>query len=284
MSAPLPCDFVRPHDGDGRQKERYPVQRIRGFYFYTLGSNLRALKVVAAGSALNIYSYALLTAKSEIEFLQGQDLMPLKSSRGYAITLHSAIVKVLDNQPDYVLTMDDLYAVWSALDSFEIAYNAENSIADTFVVTPKAGYDTTVLIESGEKNFPPELATKAPDAVDDIRNAGKCLAFGLGTACGFHLLRAFETVVLAYRKHLLNSEADPANRNLGRYIKDMEDAKVGDPKILGTLRQIKDLHRNSLLHPEDNLTVEEAVRLLGIVVSAVGAMIDQLPEKASAGK
>jgi hypothetical protein len=133
------------------------------------------------------------------------------------------------------------------------------------------------LIEAAEQNFPPDLSIKVTGAVDDVRNAGKCLAFGLGTACGFHLLRAFETVVLVYRKSLLNNEPCPSNRNLGRYIRDMEKAKVGDPKILGTLRQIKDLHRNSLAHPEDKLTVEEAIRLFGIVVSAVGAMLDQLP-------
>lgn len=99
----------------------------------------------------------------------------------------------------------------------------------------------------------------------------------MSTAAGFHLLRAFETVVLAYRAHVIPNDVAPSNRTLGAYIRDMEETKGGDPKILSTLRQIKDLRRNTLLHPEDTLTIDEAIRLLGIVASAIGAMLDELP-------
>lgn len=145
-------------------------------------------------------------------------------------------------------------------------------------MTPKGGYDATALIEYSEVLFPRELGVKVPECIADIRWAGKCIAFELGTAAGFHLLRALETVVLAYRKHVIpgNPDPNPNNRNFGQYIKDMEDNN-GEKKVISTLRQIKDLHRNSLFHPEDVLTVDEAIRLLGIVVSAVGAMLDRLP-------
>ena len=66
----------------------------------------------------------------------------------------------------------------------------------------------------------------------DVRSAGKCIAFELGTAAGFHLLRALETVVLVYRKHVMpgNPDPNPNNRNLGQYIKDMEENGVGERK------------------------------------------------------
>ena len=207
-----------------------------------------------------------------------QSLLPLLSSRQFAIDLSRAIEKLVNkNDPAVALEIFEVYEVWRALDSFEIAYNAENNVADTFVVTAKAGYNTTILTEFGELLFPPDLLAKAKDAMEDARSAGRCLAFALGTAAGFHLLRVLEIVVLKYRKHVIPGNPEATNRNLGAYIKDMETAEVSDKKVLTVLRQIKDLHRNPLLHPEETLSVDEAVDLLGIVRSAVSYMLSELP-------
>jgi len=48
--------------------------------------------------------------------------------------------------------------------------------------------------------------------------------------------------------------------------------------LLASLQQIKDLHRNPLAHPEETLTLEEAVGLFGIVQSAINAMLKEIPD------
>jgi hypothetical protein len=48
-------------------------------------------------------------------------------------------------------------------------------------------------------------------------------------------------------------------------LKKIQEHNAGDPKVVAALIQIKDLHRNPLIHPEDTLTVEQALNLLGIV-------------------
>jgi hypothetical protein len=152
--------------------------------------------------------------------------------------------------------------------------------ADAYFVSKKGGYDTTDIITRAEVLFPSELMLKAPEAIRDIQEAGRCIAYELATAAGFHLLRANESVLLKYFDTVAGEEKRPSNRNLGALLKKMQDLGVGDSKVLAVLTQIKDLHRNPLFHPEDQLSVDEAINLMGIVRSAVSAMLEAIPPPA----
>ncbi len=55
---------------------------------------------------------------------------------------------------------------------------------------------------------------------------------------------------------------------------------MGSAKVLSCLQQIKDLHRNPLMHPEETLTLEEAISLFGICQSAISAMLKEIPDPA----
>jgi hypothetical protein len=79
-----------------------------------------------------------------------------------------------------------------------------------------------------------------------------------------------------YWDHVSNGKARPKRFNIGDYLKRMDDLSVGDQKIKATLRQIKDLHRNELMHPENSLDLDEAIALLGIAQSAIAAMLKEL--------
>ena len=54
-----------------------------------------------------------------------------------------------------------------------------------------------------------------------------------------------------------------------------------DPKVVSTLRQFTELHRNPISHPEAVLEDEEATTLVGIVVSAITAMVNDVRAKAT---
>jgi hypothetical protein len=56
-----------------------------------------------------------------------------------------------------------------------------------------------------------------------------------------------------------------------------------DMKVLGTLDQIRALHRNPLAHPEENLSSEDATVVLGIAVSAIAAMVLDIDRRKTAG-
>jgi len=156
---------------------------------------------------------------------------------------------------------------------------AEMNVCNAYFVTKKRGFDTSDLITEAEILFPFDLTTKAPEAIPDIRQAGKCLAFEISTAAGFHLMRALELVLRLYFEVVAKGEPRPSTNNLGDYLRLMVDKNLGEPKLLAVLKQIKDLHRNEFIHPETTLTLDEAIGLLGITQSAIVYMLSTLPEK-----
>jgi hypothetical protein len=157
---------------------------------------------------------------------------------------------------------------------------AELAVADAYFVSRKAGYDTYTLISNAEAVFPADLPIKVPNAIPDIREAGKCLAYELGTAAGLHALRAMEAVLRKYWETITGGKPHPSQRNIGLYLQKMEKLGVGNSKVIAALKQIKDLHRNPLMHPEETLNLEDAIGIFGIVRSAMGGMLKEIPSSA----
>jgi hypothetical protein len=99
----------------------------------------------------------------------------------------------------------------------------------------------------------------------------------LETAAGFHLFRVLESVLRRYYTHATGGKPAPKQRNISVYINAMRQAKCGEERVLATVKQISDHHRNPLSHPEAILTVDEAIAAAGIVRSAVTLMLASLP-------
>lgn len=256
--------------------------RISLSYPYDLGSCFyRLRRELREGEPLASVRYHLSEAEEHLGGLFHPKAIYAHALRGayqHGNALYEAIKKLtIDADQTRLLDFFDVYSVLTALDQFETVVRAELHATDAYFVSKKGGYDTIDLITQAEVLFPDDLPAKAPEAVRDIQEAGRCIAYELGTAAGFHILRANEAVLLRYWDLVTGGAARPKNRNLGSYIKKMEDMKVGDGKIIATLRQIKDLHRNTLFHPEDVLTVDEAINLLGIIRSVMAAMLKKMP-------
>lgn len=59
----------------------------------------------------------------------------------------------------------------------------------------------------------------------------------------------------------------------------LEQKKAGDPAVLSALKDMKDLHRNPLIHPEHFLeTVDDAIALVGGIQAVVVPMLKAIPE------
>src|SRR5262249_1617525 len=60
----------------------------------------------------------------------------------------------------------------------------------------KGIFSTNDLIENAENAIPKAIRDAVPaEALDDWKQAGKCIVFELPTAAGFHLIRATEAVI-----------------------------------------------------------------------------------------
>lgn len=206
------------------------------------------------------------------------DLFPLlRSSLSNARTLNQNLAAHLEN-PDFEKQLEgwEIHLIAEAARNFEITLKAELNIAPAYLVTPKGGYNVDILTLAPSQAFHPDLLTLVPEAKYDVEQAAKCMAFEVPTAAGFHLHRINESVVHHYWDAVANGAQRPKARNLGIYLTAMNDKGIGEKKVLATLTQIKDLHRNPLIHPQDSLTTQEAIELFGIIGSVVSSMVSTI--------
>ncbi len=170
------------------------------------------------------------------------------------------------------------------IQAFEYVFSAELNNASLYFVEQVCAYKTSTLIESGDAVFPKSIRDQLPLlAITDVKAAARCLAFDLPTSAGFHIARAVETVLLQYFS-VLEIER-PEYKNLGRYIETLRDKgpeKGIDPKVLAALDQFRDLYRNPIMHPDVNLSADEAQMLFANAQSAISAIISDMEKISTA--
>jgi hypothetical protein len=263
----------------------YPVggidmQRINIGQFYQFGYQIHPLSELQPGKPVKEYLYLLYTARAWVDWFSQDNMIPMTICKGSARKIIEAIDRLLPPESeqqnlDKVTEYTDLYFIVDAVKEFETVFAAEVQNMATYFVSKKGIYDTNDLIARADDLFMEDVKKHMSDqARQDIREVGKCLAFDLATAAGFHIARAVEQVLMDYLTILcpnVIAELKDSQRNLGNYIKIARENR-GEDKVCSCLDQFRDLHINPLIHPESVLTVDEAMTLLGIAQSAIVAM------------
>ena len=251
-------------------------------YFYRMRTNFAALRDMPEEGPLADVWLTLFNASLTLRTLYGETVLAssLRTSRGPADRFATALNEMINAPEGTDYNQYKKANLVSLLDGFEAVLMSEMAVADAYMVTDKAPYSTIKLATGNAGLFPADVALKVPAVMDDLDSAGKCLAFELSTACGFHIMRALEAVLLRYTEVLTGTVVTKAKqRNMGAYLRLLGQHAVGDPKVIAALDQIRNLHRNPISHPEETLTVEEAISLLGMARSAAAAMLPRIPEQ-----
>lgn len=149
-------------------------------------------------------------------------------------------------------------------------------MSPAFLVTQKGSHDILSLLDAPETLFPSELKSKVPEAMFDVYEAGKALAYDLPTSCGFHVFRATESVLRRYYSTVTGNSPRPKVRSIVIYVNTMRQKNSGDERILSALEQMEKLHRNPLIHPEAALSLDEALTIVGMARSVISAMLISL--------
>jgi hypothetical protein len=255
--------------------------RISLSYIFELAAKLEPLERLPSQDTpfLNVWQ-ALFMAQSTLdELYNATPYAPfMRSSATVAADLLGSLRKETLNQDfNRQINRFTFLSIQTQYHRYKIVLQADLSVLNAYFVTQKGGFDTVSLLAFGENLFPFELSQKVPEALFDAREAGKCLAYELPTACGFHVFRATESVLRKYYAQVAQSKALPKIRSIGVYLKRMATAKVGDEKIIFALGQMADLYRNPLIHPDAVLTQEEAIGVFGLARSAIAGMLAALP-------
>ena len=253
--------------------------RIDGFYLYRVGMDVHPLMNLEAGQKFSEVVQQVYTARFALESLVPSALR-LRTSIMPANQLLAVVNNIVGHhgEPDYQLNVFEISSLRQSLSTFEAVLNSELAISDLYLVSEKGGLNVRDLIFAAHKFMPDDLPTKVPDALADVQQATKCIAFELPTACAFHLFRACEAVLRVYWDSVTNGRTRPKQNNMGDYLKELTESDSGDVVVLSALRDLKNLHRNPLIHPENSLqTTDEALALLGHVRAAVTWMLKAIP-------
>jgi hypothetical protein len=160
---------------------------------------------------------------------------------------------------------------------------AELHSMDTYFVSQIGCYKTCDLIERAHTAFPESVQKVLPEqAKTDFDQAGKCIAYGVSTAAGFHLLRGTEMIIRKYYETLTGKAPKPQMRNWGAYHQVLTKAGAA-AKITDLIDHVRLVYRNPVLHPEENLSIEQTLVLFGVCVSAVTLMTEETGRLAAKG-
>ena len=120
------------------------------------------------------------------------------------------------NSEDELPTTDVIFQLQERHRDFETALRLEFSSTNLYLVQHKSAFDTVAFIEFGEAAFPANLRAKASEAINDLRQAMRCIVFELPTASAFHLHRANEVVMGKYWDAVTEGKDRPRTRILDR--------------------------------------------------------------------
>jgi hypothetical protein len=261
------------------------MEHLNVFIFFVLAQSLEAIRVNAqAGQPMSVFLTNVSIGKTAIDMLLEGQRYRLKESINAATTLRNTLNQIQSGTSgspglSEPLSPTETSQFLGNLGSFESALNTELGRAPIFFVKQKGVFDTSTLILKASMAYPDAIAERLPkDAISDTDEAGRCLAFSLGTAAGFHIARAVEAVIKGYMKAYGCPPLKDSQRNWGFYIRALTEHGA-HAKVVAHLAQIKDLHRNPLIHPEVHLGLAEAVSLFAICTSAVQAMIADIERK-----
>lgn len=264
-----------------------PMIRINGHYLYEVGAQITPLGEIQAGMALDDAYIPLLVAEGGLRPFVFESVFKLKTSFQSGSELISRVKALKDRcenafangkAKQETVSQLDVYSLHNALNKFQAVVGAELNLSPIYLISQIGAYDTDRLVSGGEALFPGDLIMKVPEAIGDVQQATKCLAFELPTACGFHLHRANESVLHKWFDAVSNGAPRPKTRNIGDYLVELDKLKLGDKKVKSALKDLKDLHRNPLIHPEHSLeTIFEAIALLGSIQAAVTMMLKDIP-------
>jgi hypothetical protein len=274
------------------------MDRINQFEMYSFGKLLRELTSYHGNVPATVPIWPLWQSRDVLQSLIAGKPFPLGLSASPA---HSVISIINDIFNIYYKTRDDngnefffptpgdapIAAYnWDILRAniqrFETIFGEEMKEAATYFVPRRGIYSTPALVDSADETFPADVLAVLPDkAKADWKSAGRCLAFNLLSASGFHVARAVEAVLELYYQ-TFSGKAGRILNSWNDYIKELEAIIKTAPnpspaeKTIAEIKQMKDDYRNPIMHPRVILSEGDSRMLFANGESLIIAMAQEI--------
>jgi hypothetical protein len=221
-----------------------------------------------------------------LEYAMSGNAVSLPRSKEAAQRLCVSIMRLLNGDPavgakqEYGEPLDGYFTgpIRTDLDTFQIALSEELKLLPLFSVEEKGNLSIDRLVDAASDGYAPNSLALLDDFMKrEINEAGRCLAFGRPTACGFHILRAVEIGLKGYVVATMGALPKMNQRNWGEYISLMSTAGAS-PDLIDFLRILK-AKRNPLMHPKDTLEQEDAIGIFCICQNAIETLTAEVHSK-----
>lgn len=267
------------------------MDRVNLTFFYLLGFHLRTLigcdiipddrwKIITTSWQVQSYLTGLLNSIGALHVCRIPGNKLLNSINEVQKWWQDKGLEQVEHDDPSIDTIFE--QVLEDAETFDTVLTSELDTLAAYWATQKGIYSTPALISATENIFPPPVLNKLnKKIIDEIRECGRCLAFDNSTASAFHVIRATEIVLHEYYLSVFKLDTKTTKRleSWGAYIKELK--KSTSPavrEVVSILQQIKDRHRNLIMHPEVVLNPNEAFILFEIAKTAIITMADRLPE------
>lgn len=272
-----------------------PMQRVNEYQLYELATHIHPLTSVTADMKYSEVWFQWFQAREAIQTLFRQRALEVcyQAANELYLAIDNIVPrdweKAIQKLPAEADLANESPIGWttsyikSAAEKFETIISAELSNSDTYWVSPKGTHKTSVLLQYAHLELPDSVTKEMPELKGDFDEAGRCLLFDNSTAVAFHLMRAIEIVIRKYYKQVTGAEPKAKFRNWGAYIKKLRESNA-EKRITDHLDHVRENYRNPILHPEVNVTPEEAQVLFGVSVSTIFMLANEIKRlKATAG-
>lgn len=267
------------------------MNRVNVFSFYKLGELLQCVKETNFSTAGTEELLILGRAKAcLIDFLRSVEagLRRSKGSAGNVLEkLNKLEAALLEER---IIADHEIDGLCEAVEDFGVILESESRDAlRVFAVLPKDVCDTAKLVDHAEDVLGEKTLPALPGVIrNDVNLAGRCLAFELWTATGFHAMRAVEAMCREY--YLVTTENPPLDTfrlgeiiaELERRLEQEEGAKVSDSPlglIVYTLLRLNKLYYLPVLHSKMILTSETAVQVFELATEVITMICDDLTSR-----
>jgi hypothetical protein len=250
------------------------MKRINPSELCRFGEAWKGFRLIRPRTKFATVGRELVLADAWLAWMVKHDHIPVGEKRTKLEQIQRWITQALDGEFGPDMTEEKYILLSSALDAWEAEIYDELDRLQVYSITKVNAYDTDELLSHGRKALT-ETTVNGMDAdsLKSFEEGTRCLALKLPTSAGFQLLRAVEGVMHQFYDVLSGGAPRPVKRNMGDYIAAMEKIPTIDSLMLDVLKNIKNLRRNPLMHPEDFLDMDEAQITFDVAKSAISAMV-----------
>ncbi len=272
-----------------------PVNQYR---FYELGAKLYRVIAHSSSVAAADMFVPLMEAQNALDSLIKGDPFPIDFAKQDANALLNRLGALFNRYfidtssrqfrfptRDEMIDTHELALLRSLVEKFETALSAELNRRAVYIVPRRGIYDPHDLAEKAEMQFDEETVSRMSEPMrEEIRAAGRSLAFGLATAACFHLIRAIEGALAMYMEGVTRTPAANADNLWKDALNRLSGAEKdkflsADARLAGLLREVDTRYRNALNKPGASFTMQEALIFFGIASSLLTLTMESMAQR-----